>query len=132
MKEGQENWVDSYTTQAYLSMVTFQHDYDHRITPIANSICGCMETSTKELLGVADIRNNLGLGRDLTTALVRLLPHITLGRSGRGDRRLVRRADLDLLLRRATEEQRDLWELSRDFTPDTLRAWLGNESQGAN
>lgn len=90
-----------------------------------------MQTST-ELLSVADIRKNLGLGRDLTTALVRLLPHITLGKSGRGDRRLVRRADLDRLLARAAEERRDLWELVRDFTPDTLREWLAGGAQGVN
>ena len=82
-----------------------------------------MPTNT-ELLDVSAIRKNLGLGRDLTIALVRLLPHITLGKSGRGDRRLVRRTDIDLLLQRASEEQRDLWELVRDFTPEVMRRWL--------
>lgn len=85
-----------------------------------------MNTPT-ELVGVADIRKNLGLGRDIATELVRLLPHVTLGRSGRGEKRLVRRADLDLLIHKAMQEKRDLWEMVRDFTPERLRRWLGAE-----
>ncbi|WP_019587581.1 hypothetical protein [Deinococcus apachensis] len=87
---------------------------------------------TPELLSAADIRKQTGFGRDLTFALMEKMPHVTLGKSGRGDRRLVRRADLDLLLVRAAEERRDLWELARDFTPDTLREWLVGSVQRAN
>ena len=82
-------------------------------------------TSQKELVGVADLRTHFNLGRDLATELVRLLPHITLGKSGRGEKRLVRRADFDLLIHKAMQEERDLWEMVRDFTPERLRRWLG-------
>ena len=84
--------------------------------------------SHKELVGVADIRTHFNLGRDLATELVRLLPHVTLGRSGRGEKRLVRRTDFDLLISKAMSEERDLWELVRDFTPERLRRWLGSEA----
>jgi hypothetical protein len=92
-----------------------------------------MNTNTSaELLGVADIRKNYNLGRDLTTELMLLLPHIVLGQRGRGDRRVVRRSDFDRLIERAAEERRDLRDFSSAFTPDTLRAWLVGNSHGAN
>jgi len=92
-----------------------------------------MKTASQpELLGVADLRERYQMGRDLAAELLRLMPHIKLGKKGRGDRLVVRRADFDALIQRATEEQRDLWELTRDFTPDTLREWLAGDSRGLN
>jgi len=86
----------------------------------------------KHLLSNADLRQEYGMGRDLATRVARLLPHVKTGRAGRGDRLLVRRSDFDQLIHRATEEQRDLWELVRDFTPDTLREWLAGSTGKAN
>ena len=78
----------------------------------------------KQLLSNSDLRQQYGLGRDLATHVARLLPHVKTGRSGRGERLLVRRTDFDLLIQRASDEQRDLWELVRDFTPEVMRRWL--------
>ena len=44
----------------------------------------------------------------------------------------MKRGDFEALIHRAAEERRDLWELTRDFTPDTLREWLTGGAQGAN
>ena len=82
----------------------------------------------KQLLSNADLRQQYGLGRDLATQVARLLPHVKTGRSGRGERLLVRRSDFDHLINRAAEEQRDLWELVRDFTPERLRRWLDTDT----
>ena len=90
-----------------------------------------MTTST-ELLDVAAIRKLTGLGRDISIALIRHLPHVTLGRSGKGLKRLIRRPDLDLFLTRAAQEERDLWGLVRDFTPEELRSWMVSGSEGMN
>lgn len=86
----------------------------------------------KQLLSNSDLRQQYGLGRDLATQVARLLPHVKTGRSGRGERLLVRRSDLDQLIHRASEEQRDLWELVRDFTPEELRSWMVSGSEGMN
>lgn len=86
----------------------------------------------KDLLGAADIRKRTGLGRDLTFALMEKMPHITTGKAGHGTVRVVRSTDLDLLLARAAEERRDLWQIARDFTPDTLRDWMRGGVAGAN
>lgn len=87
---------------------------------------------TKHLLNNADLRQEYGLGRDLATQVARLLPHVKTGRAGRGEKLLVKRGDFEALIHRAAEERRDLWELTRDFTPDTLREWLTGGAQGAN
>lgn len=86
----------------------------------------------KHLLSNADLRQEYGLGRDLATQVARLLPHVKTGRAGRGDRLLVKREDFEALIHRAAEERRDLWELARDFTPDTLRVWLAGNAGGTN
>lgn len=94
-------------------------------------MCGRM-TTTPELLTVNAIREHYGLSRNLTHDLLPLMPHVKIGRAGRGERLMVRRADIERLLARAAEEQRDLLDLVRDFTPDTLRVWLAGGSQGVN
>lgn len=86
----------------------------------------------KHLLSNADLRQEYGLGRDLATHVARLLPHVKTGRAGRGEKLLVKRRDFETLIHRAAEERRDLWELVRDFTPDTLRDWLHGGAAGAN
>lgn len=88
--------------------------------------------TTRELLDVAAIRKLTGLGRDMSIALIRHLPHVTLGRSGKGLKRLIRRPDLDLFLTRAAQEERDLWDLVKDFTPEELRSWMASGPKGMN
>lgn len=79
---------------------------------------------SSELLSIGDLRSEYGLGRDLATRLVRLLPHVQVGRRGRGAYLLVRRADFDFLVNRATVERVDLWHLARKHTPESLQLWL--------
>lgn len=81
----------------------------------------------KTLLANNDLRHEYGLGRDLSTQLARLLPHVKTGRAGRGDKLLIRRVDIERLIGRAMEERRDLWEISRSFTPQALAEWLEGE-----
>lgn len=78
----------------------------------------------KELLTVNDLRQIYGLGRDLATALIRLLPHIKVGASGCGERLMVRRQNLDRLLEASSKTKLSLWEIARNLTPDSLQAWL--------
>ncbi|PJI53928.1 hypothetical protein CTI14_21820 [Methylobacterium radiotolerans] len=78
----------------------------------------------KELLPIESVRQEFSLGRDLASHLVKLLPHVKVGRSGRGERLLVRREDLNRLLEKAAREDRTLWSIARTYTPDTLREWL--------
>lgn len=81
----------------------------------------------RELLSVAGLRSEYGLGRDLAAHLIKLLPHIKVGSSGCGDRLLVRRQDLDRLLEKTAREGPALWEIVRSHTPETLDAWLSAE-----
>ncbi|GGM02506.1 hypothetical protein [Deinococcus aerophilus] len=79
---------------------------------------------SKTLLSVDLLRQDYGLGRDLATHFVRLLPHIKMGRRGCGERLLIKRADFEHLIDRAAAERVDLWRLARQHTPETLQAWL--------
>lgn len=79
---------------------------------------------SNELLSVGNLRSEYGLGRDLATRLVRLLPHVQVGRRGQGACLLVRRADFDFLVDRAAAERVDLWQLARQHTPESLQLWL--------
>ena len=83
-----------------------------------------METAKKALLANRDLRLEYGFGRDLATKLGLLLPHVRLGITGRGEKRLVRREDVDRLISRASQEGADLWGLARMHTPETLQAWM--------
>lgn len=85
-----------------------------------------MKPPDKKTLANGDIRQQYGLGRDLTTEVMQLLPHITLGRTGRGMKRLVKREDIETLLERAIEEGVDLWQLVRKHkgSPKNLWAWM--------
>lgn len=78
----------------------------------------------KELLGVADLRHEYGLGRDLASQLIRLLPHIKVGKAGCGDRLMVRRCDIDRLCEVSSRTHLSLWAVARDFTPATLAEWM--------
>lgn len=86
---------------------------------------------SKELINIATLRHEYGLGRDLATRFARLLPHIKTGRSGRGERLLVRRADFERLISRAATERVDLWQLARQSTPESLQTWM-NSAQELN
>lgn len=89
--------------------------------------------SYKSLLANNDLRAEYGLGRDLATRVARLLPHVKAGRSGRGERLLVKRGDFERLIDRAAAERRDLWELAKEHTPESLQAWLsGGIESGVN
>lgn len=81
----------------------------------------------KELLSVTNLRGEYGLGRDLASRLVKLLPNVKIGASGCGERLLVRRQDLDRLLDKAAREGCTLWDIARSHTPQTLGTWLGAE-----
>ncbi|WP_425146173.1 hypothetical protein [Deinococcus sp.] len=83
-----------------------------------------MPTGQKILLANTDLRFEYGLGRDLATRLGLLLPHVRVGTVGRGEKRLVRREDIDRLMQRAAQENVELWELAKGHTPETLQVWL--------
>jgi len=83
-----------------------------------------METAKKALLANRDLRLEYGFGRDLATKLGLLLPHVRLGTTGRGEKRLVRREDVDRLIDRASQEGSDLWGLTRTHTPESLQIWM--------
>jgi len=77
------------------------------------------------LLTRKDISATYGFGRDLSTRLSQCLPHIVLGRCGRGERRRVRREDIDRLIELAAQRNTNLWELVKEYrTPDALKAWM--------
>ncbi len=78
----------------------------------------------KELLTVADLRREYGFGRDLSSQLIRLLPHIKVGAAGCGDRLLVRRDDIDQLCRASSKSGTSLWHIVREFSPTSLTVWL--------
>lgn len=79
---------------------------------------------SKTLLSVASLREEYGFGRDLASLLVKLLPSVRIGHSGRGERLLVRRTDIERLIEKAIKERRTLWDIARNSTPATLEAWL--------
>ena len=83
-----------------------------------------METAKKSMLANRDLRLEYGLGRDLATKLAQLLPHVRMGAMGRGEKRLVRREDVDRLILRATLDGADLWELAKTHTQESLQAWM--------
>ena len=83
-----------------------------------------METAKKALLANRDLRLEYGLGRDLATRLGLLLPHVRLGATGRGEKRLVRREDVDRLIDRAAQDGADLWQLARTHDQVSLQAWM--------
>ena len=83
-----------------------------------------MQTGQKALLANRDLRLEYGLGRDLATKLGQLLPHVRMGSMGRGEKRLVRREDVDRLILRATLEGADLWELAKTHTQESLQTWM--------
>lgn len=60
-------------------------------------------TTAKRLLGIPDIRQEYGLGRQTCYAVFSMLPMVRVGR-----RFLVRREDLEALLERAAVEGWDL------------------------
>ncbi|CAM3738181.1 hypothetical protein [Deinococcus frigens] len=77
------------------------------------------------LLGIGGIRSEYNFGRDLATRLAEAMPHVVAGRSGRGPRRLVHRADLERVLAHARADQVDLWALVKG--PDAravIQGWL--------
>lgn len=84
-------------------------------------------TSPKALLTNKDLRRDYGLGRDICSQLLKVLPHVCLGYAGAGQRRMVRREDVEELLKRAAKEGADLWQLVRQHTPESLIAWLNSE-----
>lgn len=80
---------------------------------------------TQTLVGIGEIRREFSVGRELATRLAELMPHLTVGRVGMGPKRLVQRADLELVMARATVERTDLWELvRREDARDLLASWL--------
>lgn len=77
-----------------------------------------------KLLGNRNVREKYAFGRDLSTRIISLLPHVMVGRAGRGKRRLIKEEDLEQLIARAAEEGVDLWQLVRTHTPESLKCWL--------
>ena len=81
------------------------------------------------LLGIASIRDEYAFGRDLATHLAELMPHIVAGRTGKGPRRLVHRADLERVLTHARAGQVNLWELVKQPDARTvIQGWLTREA----
>lgn len=78
----------------------------------------------KELLTVADLRREYGFGRDLSSQLIRLLPHIKVGAAGYGERLLVRRDDIDQLCTASSKSGTSLWQIVREYTSASLAVWL--------
>ncbi|GGR22558.1 hypothetical protein GCM10008957_38240 [Deinococcus ruber] len=83
-----------------------------------------MPTGQKTLLANRDLRLEYGFGRDLATKLGLLLPHVRIGAMGRGEKRLVRREDVDRLIDRAAQDGADLWELAKTHDPASLQTWM--------
>jgi|GEM_PF-3908877 len=82
------------------------------------------EQRTASLLGVEDLRTDYRLGRDLAFKLAQTLPHVITGRAGRGERRLVRREDMDRLIAAAARVGVSLWSIVREHDAGSLAAWL--------
>lgn len=62
--------------------------------------------------------------------LVKLLPHIKVGRSGPGgcgEKLLVRRSDVAWLIVKVIEDKRTLWQIVRTSTPESFGAWLNSQ-----
>ena len=77
------------------------------------------------LLGIGDIRAEYSFGRDLATLLAENMPHIIVGRAGKGPRRLVHRVDFERVLACASAEQVDLWALvKRPDARTIIQGWL--------
>lgn len=90
-------------------------------------------TNQKSLLGIAQIREDYSLGRELATRLAAAMPHIVAGRTGTGPRRLVHRAELETVLTQASANQTDLWQLVRqEDAAVVLRSWLQLSQKAIN
>ena len=90
-------------------------------------------TNLKSLLGIGQIREEYSLGRELATRLAAAMPHIVVGRTGTGPRRLIHRADLENVLTQASMTQTDLWQLVRQEDAGiVIRSWLQPDQKGDN
>jgi len=70
----------------------------------------------KQMLTAQDLQTEYSLSRDLSLKLVALLPHVSLGRSGKGEKFLVRRADVDRFMTFAVQGNHNLWHLANALT----------------
>ncbi|WP_424950327.1 hypothetical protein [Deinococcus sp.] len=82
------------------------------------------EQRPNDLLTVAQMYTETGLGRSLARQLCKKLPAIICGRRGTGHQIRVYRSDVQTLLRLAADEQLDLWILVRAYTATDIQAWL--------
>jgi hypothetical protein len=99
------------------SLTTVHHDL--RPLPAAPSA----------LLDRQDLLEHFRLSRDLSGRLLRLLPHVSMGRTGLGLRLCVQRRDLERCLEKAARERLDLVSFTRDTTAAEFEAWFNGESQ---
>lgn len=78
----------------------------------------------RDLLSVADVQDEFGLGRDLTLEICNRLPHLYVGRRGLR----VLRTDLVRVLSRASREQADLWQVVKE-QPGLIAQWAEVQSE---
>jgi hypothetical protein len=81
-------------------------------------------TLASGLIGLRNLRDEYGLARDLSARLLELLPHVSMGRTGLGIRRMVQRRDFEQCLALATRQRLDLVEFVRAKTPAEFAAWF--------
>jgi hypothetical protein len=67
--------------------------------------------AAKRMLDSNDLRQEYGFGRDLALALLKRLPHVSTGTSGKNAKLLVHRNDLEAFLNYARFHRADLWKL---------------------
>jgi hypothetical protein len=83
------------------------------LTPVASA-----------LLGKRELLEEYKLPRDVSGRLLKLLPHVTMGRTGLGLRLCVQRRDLERFLEQAARERLDLVAFTRDTTVAEFAAWF--------
>jgi hypothetical protein len=76
------------------------------------------------LLDRQDLLEHFRLSRDLSGRLLRLLPHVSMGRTGLGLRLCVQRRDLERCLEKAARERLDLVKFTLDTSEAEFAAWF--------
>jgi hypothetical protein len=70
---------------------------------------------SKKMLDSNDLRQEYGFGRDLALALLKRLPYVSTGTSGKNAKLLVHRNDLEAFLNYARFHRADLWKLVKEY-----------------
>ncbi|MHA0039326.1 hypothetical protein [Deinococcus sp. PESE-13] len=76
------------------------------------------------LLSPAKLQHHYALGRDLAIQLCAVLPHVVVGKRGRGIQRLAFQDDVERLLRFVATHELDLKIVAFEVQPSEIRAWI--------